>query len=42
MRPPARPGLTIACLMPVMTAEALALGLSAPLPALRTARGGYL
>jgi MFS family permease len=31
IRPPARPGLAVACLMPVMTAEALALGLGAPL-----------
>jgi hypothetical protein len=33
IRPPARPGLAIACLLPVMTAEALALGLGAPLAA---------
>jgi MFS family permease len=33
IRPPARPGLAIAVLMPVMTAEALALGLGAPLAA---------
>jgi MFS family permease len=31
IRPPSRPGLAIATLMPVMTAEALALGLGAPL-----------
>jgi MFS family permease len=37
MRPPARPGVTIACLMPVMAAEALALGLSAPLAAVAAA-----
>jgi Major Facilitator Superfamily len=33
IRPPARPAFVIACLVPVMTAEALALGLGAPLPA---------
>jgi MFS family permease len=33
IRPPARPGLAVAVLMPVMTAEALALGLGAPLAA---------
>jgi MFS family permease len=33
IRPPARPGVAIACLLPVMTAEALALGLGAPLAA---------
>jgi MFS family permease len=33
IRPPARPAFLIACLVPVMTAEALALGLGAPLPA---------
>jgi MFS family permease len=33
IRPPGRPGVAIACLMPVMTAEALALGLGAPLAA---------
>jgi predicted MFS family arabinose efflux permease len=33
VRPPGRPGLAIACLLPVMTAEALALGLGAPLAA---------
>jgi MFS family permease len=32
IRPPARPAFIIACLVPVMTAQALALGLSAPLP----------
>jgi MFS family permease len=31
IRPPARPGLAVAVLLPVMTAEALALGLGAPL-----------
>jgi hypothetical protein len=31
VRLPGRPGLAIACLLPVMTAEALALGLGAPL-----------
>lgn len=31
IRPPSRPGLAVAVLMPVMTAEALALGLGAPL-----------
>ncbi len=31
IRPPARPALIIACLVPVMTGEALALGLGAPL-----------
>ena len=31
IRPPGRPGLAVAVLMPVMTAEALALGLGAPL-----------
>ena len=31
IRPPARPGVAIACLLPVMTAEALVLGLGAPL-----------
>jgi hypothetical protein len=31
VRPPARPGVAIACLLPVMTAEALALELGAPL-----------
>jgi hypothetical protein len=31
VRPPGRPGLAIASLLPVMTAEALALGLGAPL-----------
>jgi hypothetical protein len=31
VRPPTRPGVAIACLLPVMTAEALALGLGAPL-----------
>jgi len=31
VRPPGQPGLAIACLLPVMTAEALALGLGAPL-----------
>ena len=33
IRPPTRPGLAVAVLMPVMTAEALALGLGAPLGA---------
>jgi MFS family permease len=33
IRPPARPGVAIAGLLPVMTAEALALGLGAPLAA---------
>jgi MFS family permease len=37
IRPPARPGLAVACLMPVMTAEALALGLGAPLAAVAAA-----
>jgi MFS family permease len=37
IRPPARPGLAIAVLMPVMTAEALALGLGAPLGAVAAA-----
>jgi MFS family permease len=37
IRPPARPGLAIAVLMPVMTAEALALGLGAPLAAVAAA-----
>jgi MFS family permease len=31
VRPPARPALVIACLVPVMTGEALTLGLGAPL-----------
>lgn len=31
VRPPARPAFVIACLVPVMTAEALTLGLGAPL-----------
>ncbi len=31
IRPPARPAFVIACLVPVMTAETLALGLGAPL-----------
>jgi hypothetical protein len=31
IRPPARPAFVIGCLVPVMTAEALALGLAAPL-----------
>ena len=33
IRPPTRPGLAVAVLMPVMTTEALALGLGAPLAA---------
>jgi MFS family permease len=37
IRPPGRPGVAIACLMPVMTAEALALGLGAPLAAVAAA-----
>jgi MFS family permease len=37
IRPPARPGVAIACLLPVMTAEALALGLGAPLAAVAAA-----
>jgi len=37
IRPPARPGVAIAGLMPVMTAEALALGLGAPLAAVAAA-----
>ena len=37
IRPPGRPGLAVAVLMPVMTAEALALGLGAPLPAVAAA-----
>jgi len=42
LRSPARPALLIACLAPVMTGEALALGLAAPLPvvALVTAASG--
>ena len=42
IKPPARPALVIACLMPVMTGEALALGLGAPLAivALATAVSG--
>jgi predicted MFS family arabinose efflux permease len=42
LKPPARPALVIACLVPVMTGEALALGLGAPLPvvALATAVSG--
>jgi MFS family permease len=34
---PARPALLIACLVPVMTAQALALGLGAPLPVVAAA-----
>jgi MFS family permease len=37
VRQPGRPALAIACLMPVMTAEALALGLGAPLVAVAAA-----
>jgi len=37
IRPPTRPGLAVAVLMPVMTAEALALGLGAPLAAVAAA-----
>jgi len=37
VRPPTRPGVAIACLLPVMTAEALALGLGAPLPVVAAA-----
>ena len=37
IRPPGRPGLAVAVLMPVMTAEALALGLGAPLPVVAAA-----
>jgi hypothetical protein len=37
IRPPRRPGVAIACLMPVMTVEALALGLGAPLAAVAAA-----
>jgi MFS family permease len=37
IRPPARPGVAIAGLLPVMTAEALALGLGAPLAAVAAA-----
>jgi MFS family permease len=37
IRPPRRPGLAIAVLMPIMTAEALALGLGAPLGAVAAA-----
>jgi len=37
IRPPARPALRIAWLMPVMTAQALALGLGAPLAAVAAA-----
>jgi predicted MFS family arabinose efflux permease len=37
IRPPARPALAIACLMPAMTAEALILGLGAPLAAVAAA-----
>jgi predicted MFS family arabinose efflux permease len=42
MKPAARPALVLACLVPVMTAEALALGLGAPLPivAMATAVSG--
>ncbi|MDR3034979.1 MAG: MFS transporter, partial [Kitasatospora sp.] len=36
-RLPARPALVLACLVPVMTAEAMALGLGAPLPAVAAA-----
>ena len=39
IRPPSRPGVAIACLLPVMTAEALALGLDAPLAAVVAAAG---
>jgi hypothetical protein len=37
MKPAARPALVLACLVPVMTAEALALGLGAPLAAVAMA-----
>lgn len=37
IRPPRRPALVIACLMPAMTAEALALGLGVPLAAVAAA-----
>jgi predicted MFS family arabinose efflux permease len=37
IRTPARPALAIACLMPAMTAEALVLGLGAPLAAVAAA-----
>jgi MFS family permease len=37
VRPPSRPGVVIAGLMPMMTAEALALGLGAPLAAVAAA-----
>jgi MFS family permease len=37
IRPATRPGLAVAVLMPVMTAETLALGLGAPLPAVASA-----
>jgi MFS family permease len=37
IRPPARPALRIAWLMPIMTAQALALGLGAPLAAVAAA-----
>jgi len=37
IRPPTRPALVIACLMPAMTAEALVLGLGAPLAAVAAA-----
>jgi hypothetical protein len=37
IRPPTRPGMAIAGLLPVMTAEALALGLDAPLAAVTAA-----
>jgi MFS family permease len=42
MKPAARPALVLACLVPVMTAEALALGLGAPLAvvAMATAMSG--
>jgi MFS family permease len=36
-RPPARPALLIACLVPVMTGEAMTLGLGAPLPVVAAA-----
>jgi predicted MFS family arabinose efflux permease len=42
IRPPGRPGLVLACLVPVMTGQALALGLAAPIAvvALATAISG--
>jgi len=40
IRRPTRPGLAVAVLMPVMTAEALALGLGAPLAAVAAAAVG--